>query len=240
PMLGPGSLHLIPLPIGEHSWAQSDTAYLKSTLSELRFWVAENARTLRRFLSSLKLGIDLDALEILELNRDTQEKDLVQFLDHFRTKGPIGLCSEAGLPCIADPGNRLVFLAHQRNMRICPYTGPSSLLLALSASGLEGQHFTFHGYAPVKTEELHEHFQELNRDKHRQHSHLYIEAPYRSDRFLELATKALDADWQLCVAKNLQSTEEEIRTQSLSQWKKQLGTLGKTPCLFILAPQAAR
>jgi 16S rRNA (cytidine1402-2'-O)-methyltransferase len=239
-MLEAQSLHLIPLPIGENSWNQMDSALLNHTLQNIHVWVAENARTLRRFLSARKLGIDLDKLQICELTRDTDDKDLTAFLDTHRTKGPIGLCSEAGLPCIADPGSRIVNLCHKRGMRIHPYIGPSSILLALSASGLHGQAFTFHGYAPVKTEDLQEHFQDLNKSKHQAHSHLFIEAPYRSDRFLEMATKHLDGDWYLSVSSDLQGENERIQTRRLSEWKNHLNSLGKTPCLFVLGQPSSR
>ena len=136
--------------------------------------------------------------------------------------------------------SRIVNLCHKRGMRIHPYIGPSSILLALSASGLHGQAFTFHGYAPVKTEDLQEHFQGLNKSKHQAHSHLFIEAPYRSDRFLEMATKHLDGDWYLSVSSDLQGENERIQTRRLSEWKNHLNSLGKTPCLFVLGQPSQR
>ena len=141
---------LVPLPIGENSWEQMDTEYYRNEIVSIKCWVAENARTLRRFLSGLKLDINISELDILELDRDIKQQEIEAFLKENLDKPKIGVCSEAGMPCIADPGNRIVDWAHHRELRVRPLVGPSSLFLTLAASGLNGQSFTFHGYAPLE------------------------------------------------------------------------------------------
>lgn len=227
-------LILVPLPIGENSWLWMNTPQYIDSITPIRHWVAEDARTLRRFLSSLKVGIPLNDLDIFELNTRTPQKELEAFLKDIQNAKLIGMASEAGMPCIADPGAMLVKIGHQRGWDIKPIMGPNSLMLALAGSGLSGQTFTFHGYPPINENELKQLTVLLNNKATDKHSHLFIETPYRTDRLLQFFCKNLPQDMLLCIAKDLQGPAEHISTQPISAWKRKVETLGKSPCVFIV------
>lgn len=227
-------LILVPLPIGENSWLWMNTPQYIDSITPIRHWVAEDARTLRRFLSSLKVGIPLNDLDIFELNTRTPQKELEAFLKAIQNTKLIGMASEAGMPCIADPGAMLVKIGHQRGWDIKPIMGPNSLMLALAGSGLSGQTFTFHGYPPINENELKQLTVLLNNKATDKHSHLFIETPYRTDRLLQFFCKNLPQDMLLCIAKDLQGPAEHILTQPISAWKRKVETLGKSPCVFIV------
>jgi 16S rRNA (cytidine1402-2'-O)-methyltransferase len=227
-------LILVPLPIGENSWLWMNTPQYIDSITPIRHWVAEDARTLRRFLSSLKVGIPLNDLDIFELNTRTPQKELEAFLKDIQNTKLIGMASEAGMPCIADPGAMLVKIGHQRGWDIKPIMGPNSLMLALAGSGLSGQTFTFHGYPPINENELKQLTVLLNNKATDKHSHLFIETPYRTDRLLQFFCKNLPQDMLLCIAKDLQGPAEHILTQTISAWKRKVETLGKSPCVFIV------
>ena len=227
-------LILVPLPIGENSWLWMNTPQYIDAITPIRHWIAEDARTLRRFLSSLKVGIPLNDLDIFELNTRTPQKELEAFLKDIQNTKLIGMASEAGMPCIADPGAMLVKIGHQRGWDIKPIMGPNSLMLALAGSGLSGQTFTFHGYPPINENELKQLTVLLNNKATDKHSHLFIETPYRTDRLLQFFCKNLPQDMLLCIAKDLQGPAEHILTQPISAWKRKVETLGKSPCVFIV------
>ena len=227
-------LVLVPLPIGEQSWLWMNTPQYIDSIKPIMHWVAEDARTLRRFLSSLKVGIPLNDLDIFELNTRTPQKQLEAFLKDIQNIKLIGVASEAGMPCIADPGAMLVKIGHQRGWDIKPIMGPNSLMLALAGSGLSGQTFTFHGYPPINENELKQLTLLLNNKATDKHSHLFIETPYRTDRLLQFLCKNLPQDMLLCIAKDLHGPSEHILTQPISAWKRKVETLGKSPCVFIV------
>ena len=227
-------LILVPLPIGEYSWSWMNTPQYINAIAPIRHWVAEDARTLRRFLSSLKVGIPLNDLDIFELNIRTPQKQLEGFLKDIQNTRLIGVASEAGMPCIADPGAILVKIGHQRGWEIKPIMGPNSLMLALAGSGLSGQTFTFHGYPPINENELKQLTLLLNNKATERHSHLFIETPYRTDRLLQFFCKNLPQDMLLCIAKDLHGPMESIVTQPISAWKRKIESLGKSPCVFIV------
>jgi len=227
-------LILVPLPIGENSWLWMNTPQYIDSITPIIHWVAEDARTLRRFLSSLKVGIPLNDLDIFELNTRTPQKELEAFLKDIQNTKLIGMASEAGMPCIADPGAMLVKIGHQRGWDIKPIMGPNSLMLALAGSGLSGQTFTFHGYPPINENKLKQLTVLLNNKATDKHSHLFIETPYRTDRLLQFFCKNLPQDMLLCIAKDLQGPAEHILTQPISAWKRKVETLGKSPCVFIV------
>ena len=219
---------------GETVHISKNTPQYIDSITPIRHWVAEDARTLRRFLSSLKVGIPLNDLDIFELNTRTPQKELEAFLKDIQNTKLIGMASEAGMPCIADPGAMLVKIGHQRGWDIKPIMGPNSLMLALAGSGLSGQTFTFHGYPPINENELKQLTVLLNNKATDKHSHLFIETPYRTDRLLQFFCKNLPQDMLLCIAKDLQGPAEHISTQPISAWKRKVETLGKSPCVFIV------
>ncbi len=225
---------LIPLPIGEKSWEQMDTSYFRHELTTIKCWVAENARTLRRFLSGLKLDIQIAELDILELDRDIKQQEIEAFLKDNLDKPKIGVCSEAGMPCIADPGNRIVAWAHNRGLNIRPLIGPSSLLLTLAASGLNGQSFTFHGYAPLKDDGLKTWVKTLGQNQKFTPAHIFIETPYRTDRLLQWFAKNVPQDYKMCIGYDLHGENQTIVTKTIAAWRQELPEIGKIPCVFIV------
>ncbi len=225
---------LIPLPIGEKSWEQMDTSYFRHELTTIKCWVAENARTLRRFLSGLKLDIQIAELDILELDRDIKQQEIEAFLKDNLDKPKIGVCSEAGMPCIADPGNRIVAWAHNRGLNIRPLIGPSSLLLTLAASGLNGQSFTFHGYAPLKDDGLKTWVKTLGQNQKFTPAHIFIETPYRTDRLLQWFAKNVPQDYKMCIGYDLHGENQTIITKTIAAWRQELPEIGKIPCVFIV------
>lgn len=225
---------LIPLPIGEKSWEQMDTSYFRHELTSIKCWVAENARTLRRFLSALKLNIQIADLDILELDRDIKQQEIEAFLKDNLDKPKIGVCSEAGMPCIADPGNRIVAWAHNRGLNVRPLIGPSSLLLTLAASGLNGQSFTFHGYAPLKDDGLKTWVKTLGQNQKFTPAHIFIETPYRTDRLLQWFTKNVPQDYKMCIGYDLHGENQTIITKTIAAWRQELPEIGKVPCVFIV------
>jgi 16S rRNA (cytidine1402-2'-O)-methyltransferase len=227
-------LVLVPLPIGELSWGWMNTPNYIDAIKPIMHWVAEDARTLRRFLSSLKVGIPLNDLDIFEFNVRTPKQELEKFFKDIKHSKLIGVASEAGMPCIADPGAVAVALAHQRGWDVKPIMGPNSLMLALAGSGLNGQTFTFHGYPPINENEIIQLTTLLNNKATDKHSHLFIETPYRTDRLLQFFCKNLPQDMLLCIAKDLHSENESIVTQPISAWKRKVESLGKSPCVFIV------
>ena len=227
-------LVLVPLPIGDKSWPQMDTDFYRNQVRNISCWVAENARTLRRFLSSLQLGIDLPSVNIFELSRDMKPADLEQFLNENQGLDRIGVCSEAGLPCIADPGNKVVEWAQRKQWVVNPLLGPSSLMMALMGSGLNGQSFTFHGYAPLKDDGLKTWVKQLLQPPNKGYSHIFIETPYRTDRLFQWFLKNLPQEMKLCIAMDLHGDHQRIETRTLGQWKKQMPVFGKLPCVFIV------
>ncbi len=231
-------LYLVPLPIGNDSPKHFHTPYLLETLPEIKFWVAENARTLRRYLSSLKLDIIIDQLEIFESNNHTAVSELEAFLAKIKPNIPLGVASEAGIPCIADPGNRVVTWAHRKNRTVLPLLGPNSISMALESSGMNGQQFVFHGYPPIDPVEQKKWFLSLFLGPWKSYSHAFIETPYRSDKLFGILTNILPDYIHLCIAANLHNPDQLIATKTILEWKKNPITLGKAPVVWVLSAES--
>lgn len=227
-------LVLFPLPIGEFSAQQYITEYHLEKLKSIKFWVAENARTLRRFISGLKLGINIDELDIFEHGIRSDVRDLHKFLSEIQNESLVGLCSEAGIPCVADPGNETVKWAHKQNRRIEPLVGPNSIAMAIEASGLNGQNYIFHGYLPVKEQAFSKLIKSWGQAPYNRYTHVFIEVPYRSDRMLRSLVSELPPQCQLSVSIALHTENESITTKTIAQWKKTQTNIGKNPCVFCL------
>lgn len=230
-----GKIILMPLPIGPESAGTFITAHYLEIVKNTKYWVAENARTTRRFLSSLHTGINISELEIFELERGFREADLYLFLDKNIPVGNIAVTSEAGLPGMADPGSVVVRWAHKNQIVVQPQTGPGSVYLALCASGFNGQQFVFHGYCPIKDDELKKFLAELvKHQRETGYSQIFIETPYRNDRLIRFMTTHLPGKVQMCIARGLQSENEFIRTMSVEEWAAADFSAGKEPCVFII------
>ena len=227
-----GKLYLIPSPLGDGAPSEVLPASVLELLPSLQCFVVEEVRTARRFLSSAGLKGHIQDLEFHELNEHTPPQQVEEYAALFEGRD-VGLISEAGLPAVADPGARLVALCHRIGVEVVPMVGPSSLMMALMSSGLDGQSFAFVGYIPAKTEERRQALKTLEK-RSRGQSQILIETPYRNDSLFADMLSVLAPDTRICVAANLTCEDQFIRTLPVSLWKKQQLVIGKRPCVFII------
>ena len=206
-----------------------------SVLRQLRFFVVEELRTARRYLKKAGVTEPIDSLTFFELNEHTPEIDIISFLRPALDGHDMGLLSEAGVPAVADPGANLVALAHKKNVEVIPLVGPSSLLLALMASGLNGQSFAFVGYLPVKTQERQQYLRKLEkRSITEKQTQLFIETPYRNHALLDDILAVCNAGSHLCIAANITLPDAFIQTKTIAEWKKTSVDIHKKPCIFLM------
>ena len=233
-MMNTGKLYLIPTPLGDNKPAGVLPQAVLEQACALRCFVVEELRTARRFLSRYGLRGHIEELDLHVLNEHTTPSEVQALLPLFEGQD-VGLLSEAGLPAVADPGAALVALCHRHGIRVVPLVGPSSLMLALMASGLNGQSFAFRGYIPAKTEERRSALKELEKQSRAlNQSQILIETPYRNDALLADMLQVLSPATRLCVAADLTLPTESIRTLSVEGWRKEKTPVGKRPCVFIL------
>ena len=234
-----GKLYLIPTPLGEGNPAEVLPASVLEILPSLNCFVVEEVRTARRFLSSAGLKGHIGELEFHELNEHTHPGEIEAFLNLFADGRNVGLLSEAGLPAVADPGGLLVALCHRHGIGVVPLVGPSSLMMALMASGLNGQSFAFVGYIPAKTDERRAALKALEkRSASARQTQILIETPYRNDSLLADMLQTLSGNVLLCIAANLTCPDEFICTRSVARWKERPVTIGKRPCVFLILSEA--
>lgn len=232
-----GKLYLIPTPLGEHA-LETIPAQVTKILQDLDYFIAERSKTARHFIKDALPDKSLASLHFFELNKHTAPEDIPKFLQPITEGQSIGLLSEAGCPGVADPGAVVVNLAHQQDIEVVPLVGPSSILLALMASGLNGQQFTFNGYLPIKTPELRRKLKQLlqQAEKHGQ-TQIFIETPYRNDRLLEELFRTLNPSIQLCIAADLTLPTAYIRTKTIARWRvEKRPDLKKRPAVFLIGP----
>jgi len=229
-----GKLYLIPTPLGENEPSTVLPPSVMETACRLHCFVVEELRTARRFLSAYGLRGHIDGLDLHVLNEHSTPEEVEALLPLFDGQD-VGLMSEAGLPAVADPGAALVELCHRHGIEVVPLVGPSSLMLALMASGLNGQSFAFRGYIPAKTEERRAALKELEKQSRaRKESQILIETPYRNDSLLADMLQVLSPATRICVAADLTLPTQYIRTDTVERWRKQAPVIGKRPCVFIL------
>ncbi len=234
-MTAKGKLYLIPSPLGEgglHTIPQ----YTIDVIHQTRHYIAERAKTARRFIKSTLPPYAMNELEVAELNKHTRPEELPALLKAAAQGFDIGLLSEAGCPAVADPGADVVALAHRQGIEVVPLVGPSSILLALMASGMNGQSFCFHGYLPAKKPELARELRRLEQQarRHRQ-TQLFIETPYRNTAVVDLALQHLSADTYFGIAADLTLPEQYIHSRRIGEWKKEaLPDLHKRPAIFMI------
>ncbi len=232
-----GKLYLIPSPLGDGAPEDVLPAPVFQILPQIRRYVVEEVRTARRFLSSAGLRGHIEELEFHTLNEHTSPQEVEALLPLFEDGAAVGLISEAGLPAVADPGARLVALCHRHGIEVVPFVGPSSLMMALMSSGLDGQSFAFNGYIPVKPDERKSALKALEKRSFHQ-TQILIETPYRNDSLLKDMLSALSPSTRLCIAANITCPDQFIRTLTVAQWKKLQGfTIGKRPCVFLIQAQ---
>ncbi len=233
-----GVLYLIPVVIADEA-NSTIPEQVRSTIKKLDSFLVENLRTARRYISSLKLDITIEELEFRELNKNTSDTEVYQLMQPLLQGKCIGVLSESGCPGVADPGAKAVSFAHKHKVQVVPLVGPSSILLALMASGLNGQKFSFHGYLPIKTTELRPVIQDLElSSSHKGFAHIFIEAPYRNQQLFKNLLQIAHGETLLCVARDLTGREEFVRTMPIRKWKEENIKLHKIPTIFILQTPA--
>jgi 16S rRNA (cytidine1402-2'-O)-methyltransferase len=234
------TLYLVPTLLGAGQVNLAIPVEVQARVRSLRSFVAENAKSARAFLKAIEYPHPLVQTPIAELNQHTPAARLPELLQPLRAGLDVGLLSDAGCPAIADPGSALVALAHAQALRVVPLVGPSSLLLALMASGLEGQRFCFHGYLPVERAAREDSIRWLERDSRAQRcAQLMIETPYRNNQLLEALTQVCQPGTRLCVAVDLTLETELVRTLRIAQWRTLRPELDKRPVVFVLQAERA-
>lgn len=214
-----GRIYLIPVTLGGDDFSAVIPEKALDITRRLRFFIVEDIRSARRFLRLIDKGFPIDETHFFELNEHTEEKDVAHFLEPAMNGSDTGLMSEAGLPGIADPGARLISLAHRKKITVIPQAGPSSIILALISSGLNGQNFSFNGYLPVKPAERASKLKELERKSREGYSQIFMETPYRNQKMIETIMSVCNNDTMLCIAADITLPTESISTKRISEWK---------------------
>lgn len=228
-------LYLIPCSLGETNFDRILPAHNTEIISSIKHFIVEDVRTARRFLKKLNPQIVIDDLTFYVLNQHTTSAEISTFIRPMQTGNDMGVISEAGCPAIADPGADVVAIAQSQNFKVVPLVGPSSILLALMASGFNGQSFAFVGYLPVQPADRVKALKKLeNRIYSENQSQLFIETPYRNMKMLEDILSACQPATKLCIAADITLDTEFIVTKTVKAWKGNLPDLNKRPTLFIL------
>ncbi|MDR1454957.1 MAG: SAM-dependent methyltransferase [Tannerella sp.] len=229
------ALFLIPVTLGETEHRRVLPDYNRDVILHIRHFIVENVRTARRFLKKAAPSVVIDELTFYELNRHTSPEQVSSYLEPLAKGEPVGVVSEAGCPAIADPGAEVVALAQQKGYRVTPLVGPSSLLLALMASGFNGQNFAFHGYLPIEASARAGQIRTLEARVYSENqTQLFIETPYRNGKLLEDIVRVCRATTKLCVAAGITGEDEYIRTRPVKEWAGRLPDLNRIPTLFLL------
>ena len=228
-------LYLFPTPIADNDLKYSIPAINLELLEKCDCFIVENLRTARRFLKKAGYKRDLNKVDFFVLNKHTDLKDIGSFLDPIRNNRNIGLMSEAGLPCVADPGSMVVSMAQNRGIKIKPLVGASSLMMALMASGFNGQNFAFLGYLPIEKAMRSKRIKELESivEKYDQ-TQIFIEAPYRNNQMLESLTTNLKQNTLICIGVDISMDTEEIITKTANNWKRTNIDLHKRNTVFLI------
>lgn len=230
-----GRLYLIPSPLGDNEPSEVIPAPVLESLKGFRTFVVEEIRTARRYLSKAGLKGHIGELQFHELNEHTEPAVIEGYLRLFDGGNDVALISEAGLPAVADPGAQLVALAHSHGIEVVPAVGPSSLMLALMASGLNGQSFAFCGYIPAKTDERRNRLKTLEKvSAQLKQTQILIETPYRNDSLFADILSVCSPSVRVCVAANITMPDAYIKTKKVSEWKKESLVIGKRPCVFLI------
>jgi 16S rRNA (cytidine1402-2'-O)-methyltransferase len=230
-----GKVYLIPTTLGDNEPLEVLPLSVKKHIENLTYYIVENEKTARRFIKKIVPKKAQHSLHILILDKYTDEIESKHFLDICFKGHDIGILSEAGVPAIADPGSSMVKLAHQLKLRVVPLVGPSSILMAMMASGMNGQNFAFNGYLPIDIDEKRVAIKKLERrSKELNQSQLFIETPYRNEKLFKSLLRFLTPTTELCVATDISLNTEYIRMMSVQDWKKQKVDLHKRPTIFII------
>lgn len=230
-----GKLYLIPSPLGDNSPSEVIPSPVLDLLQHITVYVVEEVRSARRYLSAAGLKGHIGELEFHELNEHTDAATVESYAHLFDNGQDVGLITEAGLPAVADPGALLVALCHRCGITVVPLVGPSSLMLALMASGLNGQSFVFCGYLPAKSDERKNAIRTIEKTSTIHHqTQIFIETPYRNDAMLADLLQICQGHTRICIAADITLPSAYICTKRVSEWKRENIIIGKRPCVFLL------
>lgn len=227
------TLYCIPTPLNDEA-IHVIPAYVHEITARLRIFIVEEERTARRYLRKAGYKVPFEEVTLLPLNEHTTPEQYASYMQYLSGDAEVGLMSEAGLPAVADPGSVIVSMCQQRNIKVVPLTGPSSILMALMASGMNGQQFAFHGYIPVKNPDRKNYLLQMEQRARKGETQICIETPYRNNQLLQDLITHLQPSTSLCIAMDITGAKENIRTKFISDWKKQNPQLEKIPAVFIL------
>lgn len=229
-----GRIFLIPVTLGGDDFLRVIPEKVIELTKNLRFFIVEDIRSARRFLRLIDKEFPINDTVFFELNEHTEDTLVEHYLDPALNGSDIGIMSEAGLPGIADPGARIIAIAHKKKITVTPLSGPSSILLALISSGMNGQNFTFHGYLPVKPAEREAKLRELEKNAVSGYAQIFMETPYRNQKMVESIIATCHNNTTLCIAIDITLPSESIRTMRITEWKKELPTLKDKLVVFVL------
>ena len=232
------SIYLIPTHLSNAPLSNVLPDYNFKIIKQIKYFIVENIRTARRFLKQVDRTINIDELTFFELNEHTDKTLLISYIEPIKNNNDIGIISEAGCPAIADPGADIVAIAQEKNIKVIPLVGPSSILLSLMASGFNGQSFAFNGYLPIDKNERTNILKRFEKKIFSEHqTQIFIEAPYRNVQLVDDLCKTLNENIKLCIAVDITSENEVIKTKTIQQWKKNVDSIGsihKRPAIFLL------
>lgn len=229
-----GVLYLIPIPIAENA-NSTIPDQVKSAIKNIRYFLAENPKTARRFLKSIDQDLKIERLHIESLDKRTQITELTNLMSPLISGENMGVISESGNPCIADPGSIAVNFAHSNAIKVIPLTGPSSILLALVASGLNGQNFTFNGYLPVQDSDLKKKLKSMEKLVWNfNQTQIFMETPYRNNKMLKVLIATLNTEIKLCVASDITGQNQLVKTLPVNKWISNLPDIQKQPTIFLI------
>lgn len=209
---------------------------IREVIRDIDYYFAEDIRSARRFLSELKAGLEIEKLIFCKVDKETGEGEIRSYFKEVPSGKNVGMLSEAGCPCVADPGSVAVSIAHREGWEVLPLVGPSSILMALMASGFNGQSFAFHGYLPIDKEMRVRAIKSLEKESSdKKQTQIFMETPYRNNNLLEDLLKVCHTTTRICIAAELTSQHQTIKTKTISDWKKEVPDLHKKPVIFVLS-----
>lgn len=230
-----GKLYLIPTTLGDNEPLEVMPLSVKKVIEHVDYFIVENEKSARRFIKKITPKKSQPSLQIMMLDKYADELETLRYLDVCEQGIDVGLLSEAGVPAVADPGATIVKLAHEKNVQVVPLVGPSSILMAMMGSGLNGQNFAFVGYLPIDKADRKKTIKELERlSKDKNQAQIFIETPYRNEKLFTDLKSVLTPTTNLCVAADITLPTEYIKTKEIKDWKQEQPNLHKRPTIFII------
>ena len=230
-----GKLYLIPTTLGETEPLEVMPLSVKKVVEQIDYYIVENEKSARRFIKKISPKKSQPSLHLMLLDKYAEETETLRYLDICKEGVNVGLLSEAGVPAVADPGASIVKMAHQKNIQVVPLVGPSSILMAMMSSGMNGQNFAFNGYLPIEKGERKKAIKELERlSNDKNQSQIFIETPYRNDQLLEALLQSCNGSTKICIGVDITGPTEWIKTATADDWKKHKPELHKKLAVFLI------